>query len=285
MFSVPDANVVDNRAILWSVMHDCCHCIYFALPTSYHPQEVILNLPCENALWQATNATDWYQVLRRSSPYGTTQSSRLTGMSIPKMVAYLSEPRVIPTSVPLSSFAHFVLVHIILKQLFQYCVGGKVPKPKIGVNDDEMDPQMFKHQFALHNWLNNWKNSPDSRIERGTNEPPFIQNCAVLETSCGVRYSFSSIVGPFYWLGQVAMLAYQENLPPFEYASPNNKKVEVRFSLVKRWLRHIRAFLKIHDEAPTLFWDELMQLRLHSWQQQDLEEMEEGLLEFFPDSS
>lgn len=81
------------------------------------------------------------------------------------------------------------------------------------------------------------------------------------------------------------MLAYQENLPPFEYGSSNNKKVEVRFSLVKRWLRHIRAFLKIHDEAPTLFWDELMQLRLQSWQQEDSEEGEEGLLEFFSELS
>ncbi|KXN90128.1 Zinc finger protein klf1 [Leucoagaricus sp. SymC.cos] len=257
-----------KRAILWSFMHDCCHCIYFALPSSYHPQEVILNLPCEDALWQATSAADWYMVLQRSSPYGTTQSSRLTGMNIPKMVAYLSETRTIPTAVPLNAMAHFVLIHITLKQLFQYCVGGKPPRAKTIGGDDEMDPQMFKLQFALHNWLHNWKHSPDSRIETGTGEPPFVQNLV-----------------PFYWLGQVAMLAYQENLPPFEYASPNNFKVEVRFRLVKRWLRHIRSFLKSHDEAPTLFWDELMQLRLQSWQQEDPEEGDEGLLEFFSELS
>ncbi|KAF5351903.1 hypothetical protein D9756_007476 [Leucocoprinus leucothites] len=258
---------ITKRAILWSYMHDCCHCIYFALPSSYHPQEVTLNLPCENALWQATTAADWYLVLQRSSPYGTTQSSRLTGMSIPKMVAYLSETRTIPSEAPLSAFAHFVLVHITLKQLFQYCVLGKPPKKTIG-GSDEMDPQMFKLQFAMHNWLHNWKNSPDSRIEKGSSEPPFIQNLV-----------------PFYWLGQVAMLAYQENLPPFEYGSPNNQKVEVRFRLVKRWLRHIRTFLKSHDEAPTLYWDELMQLRLQSWQQEDPEEGDEGLLEFFSELS
>lgn len=77
------------------------------------------------------------------------------------------------------------------------------------------------------------------------------------------------------------MLAYQENMPPFECGSPNNLKVEVRFRLVKRWLRHIRNFLKSHDEVPTLYWDELMQLRLQSWQQEDPEDADEGLLEFF----
>lgn len=159
-------------------MHDCCHCIYFALPSSYHPQEVTLCLPCEDELWQATTAADWYAVLQRSSPYGTTQSSRLTGMSIPKMAAYLSETRTIPTAVPVSAFGHFVLIHITLKHLFQYCVEGKPANVNaVGGGDDAMDPEMYKLQFAMHNWLHNWKHSPDSRIETGPGEPPFIQNC------------------------------------------------------------------------------------------------------------
>lgn len=157
-------------------MHDCCHCIYFALPSSYHSQEVTLGLPCENDLWQADTAADWYTVLQRPSPYGTTQASRLAGMCIPKMMAYLSETRTIPAAIPQSAFAHFVLIHIILKQLFLYCVGGKPPGAKPGAAD-EMDPEMFKLQFSLHNWLQNWRNSPDSRTEAGPGEPPFIQNC------------------------------------------------------------------------------------------------------------
>lgn len=82
------------------------------------------------------------------------------------------------------------------------------------------------------------------------------------------------------------MLAYQEGLPPFEYNSPNNVKVEVRFRLVKRWLRHIRNFLKSHDElVPTLYWDELVELRLQSWQQGDADGRDEGLLEFFSEAA
>lgn len=91
---------------------------------------------------------------------------------------------------------------------------------------------------------------------------------------------------PFYWLGQVALLAYQEGLPPFEHHSVNNLKVEARFRLVKQWLKHIRGFLKRGDEAPTLFWDELMKIRLQTWQlevEQDAAEDQDGVLSFFPE--
>ncbi len=81
------------------------------------------------------------------------------------------------------------------------------------------------------------------------------------------------------------MLAYQENLPPFEYNSLNNFKAETRYRLVKRWLRHIRSFLQSHDDDPTLYWDDLMKLRLHSFPQGlDAEDGDEGLLEFFPEA-
>jgi hypothetical protein len=90
---------------------------------------------------------------------------------------------------------------------------------------------------------------------------------------------------PFYWLAQVAMLAYQENLPPFVYNSPKNLNAEARYRLVKRWLRHIRGFLQNHDDDPTLYWDELMKLRLQSSHQSlDTEDGDEGLLEFFPEA-
>lgn len=91
---------------------------------------------------------------------------------------------------------------------------------------------------------------------------------------------------PFYWFGQVSLLAYQESLPPFERDSQNNISVEVRFRLVKQWLKHIRGFLKNQDQAPTLFWDELMKMRLQTWQQEMESEAvddQEGLLGFFPE--
>ncbi|XP_006460902.1 hypothetical protein AGABI2DRAFT_204206 [Agaricus bisporus var. bisporus H97] len=256
---------MEKRAILWSYMQDCCHRIYFSLPSSYHPHEMTLNLPCESFLWQATTAADWYDILQRPSPYGSTQASRLTGVSTPKMVAYLSEMRTIPAAVPLSDIAHFVLIHIFLKQLFEYCMREKPTVSDPAVEGEEMDLELLTLQLAMHNWLQNWKASRDSQTETRSSEPPMIQNLL-----------------PFYWLGQVAILAYQEGLPPFECNSRDNLNAEVRFRLLKRWLRHIRNFLKSRDEATTLYWDELMQLRLHSWPQEDSGEFgEESLLEFF----
>ena len=71
---------------------------------------------------------------------------------------------------------------------------------------------------------------------------------------------------PFYWIGQVALLAYQENHPPFEVGLEHNLKPEARFRMVKQWLKHIGGFLKRADDTPTLLWDELMTIRLQSWQ-------------------
>jgi len=69
---------------------------------------------------------------------------------------------------------------------------------------------------------------------------------------CFVGLSDKNAVLPFYWLGQVALLAYQEGLPPFQPNSPDNSRAELRFKLVKQWLKHIREFLKSNDEAPFL---------------------------------
>ena len=36
--------------------------------------------------------------------------------------------------------------------------------------------------------------------------------------------------------------------------------------MVKQWLKHIGGFLWTPDETPTLLWDEVMKIRLQSWQ-------------------
>jgi hypothetical protein len=94
---------------------------------------------------------------------------------------------------------------------------------------------------------------------------------------------FSSAL-PFYWLGQVTILARQEGLPPFN--SADNITGEIRFKLVKRWLRRIRAFLNEADGESTLFWDALMKIQLQTWQEYDTgggADDQDGLLAFFPD--
>ncbi|KAL0956223.1 hypothetical protein HGRIS_002379 [Hohenbuehelia grisea] len=260
-----------KRALLLSYLHDCCHCIYFALPPSYLPGEVELFLPCDEGLWRPNSASEWFMALQSSTPYGDP-TTRLVGQSMPKMLDLLSEPRMLEVSVPLNPFAHFVLVHAMLYQLFTVCVDSRLPKQTIVDNgshsEEHTNQQILRLQFALHNWLHNWVNSPESpKPESTPDEPPFI---------------FHAL--PFYWLGQVVMLAYQEGLPPFEHNSTNNLNVEVRFKMVKQWLKHIRGFLRRSDGSPTMFWDELMKIRLQTSRPEGREgEDQEGLLGFFPE--
>ncbi|PFH52062.1 hypothetical protein AMATHDRAFT_57836 [Amanita thiersii Skay4041] len=250
-------------------MHDCCHCIYFALPTSYHQHEIQLNLPCDNGLWQARCAADWFAVLQASSPYGPYQM-RLTGISFLKSLSYISTTRLLSAHISLNPFAHFVLVHSILRQLFHTCVEHQITGHSAEASDESVDQKVLELQYALHNWFQSWKHSPDApKNTVPHDEPPFIDN-----------------VLPFYWLGQIALLAHQESLPPFEFTTPNDLQVETRFRLVKHWLKHIRNFLKKGDGGATLFWDELMKIRLQTWQHEietDRLEEEDGLLGFFPE--
>lgn len=249
------------------------------MPSSYRPNEMAMYLPCEDALWKASTATEWFLALQRSSPYGSTQE-RLTGVSLPRVLAQLNQQRIPETWIPLNPFSHFVLIHAILRNLFTVCLESRLPisstscpQEPASTNDSNgevVDQEIMILQYALHNWLQSWLNSPD--LPRTTSveaEPPFICNAL-----------------PFYWLGQVSLLAYQEKYPPFELHSENNLKVEVRFRLVKQWLKHIRGFLKQTDQAPTLFWDELMRIRLRSWQAEiegGAGDDQDGLLGFFPD--
>lgn len=83
---------------------------------------------------------------------------------------------------------------------------------------------------------------------------------------------------PFYWLGQIAILAHQESLSPFECGT-GGLPPEARFRLIKHWLKHIRSFLKKGHQGATSLWDELMKIRLQTSQHEE----EQGLLEFFPE--
>ena len=268
-----------NRALLLSYLHDTVHCIYFAMPPSYLPNEMAMFLPCDDALWKASTATEWFLALQKLSPYGSVQE-RLMGVSMPRAIAEFNQQRTPETTIPLNPFAHFVLIHAILRNLFTVCLQSRLPvsatsSPQLHQSnadtvDEVVDQEIMTLQYALHNWLQSWLSGPElPQTTSAEAEPPFITNAL-----------------PFYWLGQVSLLAYQEKYPPFEMHSENNLKGEVRFRLVKQWLRHIRGFLKQTDQAPTLFWDELMRIRLQSWQA-DIEggggDDQDGLLGFFPD--
>ncbi|KAJ7718009.1 fungal-specific transcription factor domain-containing protein [Mycena maculata] len=258
-----------KRALLLSYLHDCCQSIYFGLPPSYVAGEInSLRLPCAEALWKAQSAQEWFSVLQ-ASPLNQSSTSLLTGLDYGTTLVSLVrvDPNFDPNSLRLSPFAHFILIHVILRDLFTTCT-ETIPLALNGPpRDDEDDQTMMAVQYALHHWLHSWRASRPDR-QYSSEEPPFIENAL-----------------PLYWLGQVAILARQEGLPPFD--SPQNAMGEMRFKMVKRWLRRIRSFLIEGDGESTLFWDELMRIQLQTWRlEYDTDggqDDQDGLLGFFPE--
>ncbi|KAJ7594671.1 hypothetical protein C8J56DRAFT_927340 [Mycena floridula] len=262
-------NEMIKRSICMNYLHDASHCIYFALTPSYDVSELVLNLPCDTQLWQAGSAAEWSKILHSPSKYGSIQS-RLTGPSMPYIVQSLWAAQALSHPIVMSPFALFVLTHTILQQMYSVCVDSRLPQGMrtTTITADAMEQQIFALQFALHNWLQCWNYSPDTPDINSVEEPAFLEHAL-----------------QFYWLAQISLVAYQEGLLPFEHNSASNLNMEVRFRLVKHWLKHIRAFLKTSNDAPTKFWDELMKIRLQAWQFEMANQPaeDEGLLAFFPE--
>jgi hypothetical protein len=251
-----------KRCLILSYLLDCCHTIYFALSPSYTVEEISLYLPCEDKLFDAPNAIAWLDLLNTPSPYGDF-SQRITGVRFRDAFDPMSQSQSLENPIKLSPFAHFTLQHSILRQLFTSCLSDRI----LSSSGIPMEAEVCRLQYSLHNWLKSWMASPDlPKVDPENEEPPFIQHSL-----------------QFYWLGQIALMAYQEDLPPFEPGSPNNVKSSCRFQLVKKWLKHIRRFLCRTDQAPTLLWDELMRIRLENAQEDREEEKDEGILSFWPD--
>ncbi|KAF5345367.1 hypothetical protein D9758_008500 [Tetrapyrgos nigripes] len=254
---------MSKRALLLSYLHDTCHCIYFALPPSYQPREVDVCLPCENKLWNAKTAPEWWAVLQEESAYGAYHI-RLMGQSLVHMIDLVSQPRELTTPAILSPLAHFVLIHSILRHLFTICSETRLRPADNNtlINSEFVEQQLIGIEFALNNWFLSWMKCPEKVKAKKDEEPPFMQHAL-----------------PFYWLGWVTVMAHRENLPPFENAE--NIRGDKRFPQVKKWLRHIRDFLKKSEETSTLLWNELKKIGLQNWAEDD----PDGLLGFFPEGA
>jgi len=165
-----------HRALLLSYLHDCCHCIYFALPPSYQPREVNVFLPCENKLWNAKTANEWWAILQEESPYGYSHT-RLVGQNLLQMVDLISETRVLTSPIALSPFAHFILAHSILRHLFTICSESRLQQnDAIVANSETIEQQIYVIEFALHNWFRSWTECPEKIKPKNDEEPPFMQN-------------------------------------------------------------------------------------------------------------
>ena len=80
----------------------------------------------------------------------------------------------------MNPFSHFILIHSILRHLFITCVEGRMANSAAAGSsgeDEIVRQEIFSLQYALHNWLQNWLNSPElPQVNDSHDEPSFVHN-------------------------------------------------------------------------------------------------------------
>jgi hypothetical protein len=272
-----------SSAIMLSLVHDCCHLIFFGIPALFSASEFDLNLPTDCDIWSAATADEWWTTQHHPSVYGWPEL-RVHGYPMQKALQALADSRRLDSltaKARINPLAHWVLIHAVLRNLFALAPdvahadrggfypawgaagAGTVSASSTSYNAAGTDEDALRVQYVLHNWLESWLRTPESQEWRDGRELSFM--CDAL---------------PFYWLGQVSLLALQERVPPF---TPGSRLTpDGRFRLVKHWLRHVRAFLRRGSHEPTVLWNEMMKIRLQGIDADGrTPDDEDGLLGFF----
>ncbi|KAJ6614784.1 hypothetical protein B0H10DRAFT_2043365 [Mycena sp. CBHHK59/15] len=207
-----------KRALLLSYFHDCCHCMYSASPPSFSPAELDVHLPCDDALWQAASATEWFDIAHTPSPYGIG-IERIYGVSMQYALTTLGQGEKSSIRLSLNPFALFILIHTILRNISVSQAESRAP-PVGGwscfamVSSVVPDDFTFITQLVLDNWLHLWLNSPDAKPQDSAKEPPFVYNSL-----------------PFYWLAQVSLWENVET------------RTDAKTQLVNGWVGQVRSLL------------------------------------------
>ena len=176
----------------------------------------------------------------------------------------------------ISPLAHFVLIHAITVKVHLLGV-PKASSPHLGVPTDmaqviasckEVRDRVVYIQNALEMWLKSWYLCPDVIEYKDPNQVPFLHNSM-----------------PFYWVGQVSLMAFVKGFPPFGLTSP--LKGDDKYRLMKEWFKMIKVFMKGGQQDATIFLDELMKIRLRNWQAEmqgnGTADDQDGVLGFFPE--
>lgn len=190
------------------------------------PSELELNLPCDDGMWRAQSAREWYHLQRTPSPYGSG-IPRILGMSMKMALEALREPTSAAIPFNVNPFSSFVLIHAILRDIFDSahpsgdlsCLGPSTTR--IGTNTIDC---------ALQNWQRLWQVCPDApQLEQYHLMVPFVYNPT-----------------PFYWLARFAEQAKQTGeIAVSRSGSPLSRvDEEARFRSVKAWLNQINNTLR-----------------------------------------
>ncbi|KAI0314449.1 fungal-specific transcription factor domain-containing protein [Amylostereum chailletii] len=149
-----------KRTILLVYCHDHSHRIFFGLPTSFTPEEMVLALPCEEALWTAKSPFAWSQLLLAESAYGGIPRRILGVPMLHGMAALGLEGGAMDSAEPLkdvgivSPFGHFVLMHALIGELVRRCASSESPLVKAKRREEaghppEQEEEVDEHVFAM----------------------------------------------------------------------------------------------------------------------------------------
>ena len=177
----------------------------------------------------------------------------------------------------ISPFAHFVIIHAIGVKVHLLGV-PKANSPHVNAPTDmaqviasckEVRDRVVYIQNALELWLKSWRLCPDAKELKDTSQLPFLHNPM-----------------PFYWVGQVSLMAFVKGFPPFGLSSP--LKGDDKYRLMKEWFKMIKVFMRNGQQDATVFLDELMKIRLRNWQAEmqgnaAATDDQDGVLGFFPE--
>lgn len=261
-----------HRSLVLAYLHDCSHCVFSSSLPSLQAADVDLVLPCDELLWEAPSAVEWYARLNEPGVYGHVYT-RLPGVPLQNALRALGAAQVgvggqhhpsIPTTTPtermgtadvppelkhLNRFALFVLVHGILRNLY---MPTSLQVPSTACDAVRRNASHVGFGFLLHNWMRAWDASPAS------------------STSEQIPFAYDAL--PFYWLAQVSLFAAR--LPPeetmgsldpadtFNVSGTNGFLGGVRFYIMKEWLGRIRWLLRAGTPFGTAdLWKALLAVR------------------------
>jgi len=176
-----------------------------------------------------------------------------------------------------SPFAHFVLIHAITVKVHLLGV-PKANSPHTNAPTDmaqviasckDVRDRVMYIQNALEMWLKSWRLCPDVIEYKDLDRVPFLHNSM-----------------PFYWVGQVSLMAFVKGFPPFGLSSP--LKGDEKYRLMREWIKMIKVFMRSGQQDAAIFLDELMKIRLRNWQAEmqgntTITDDQEGVLGFFPE--
>lgn len=214
-----------KRALLLAYVQDCSYCVHYSAQPAFLRSEFELGLPCDEGLWKAPNAREWFQLLRTPSPYGMGPS-RMLGVDMQSVLSSLRQPISMEIPYVINPFAAFVLIHSILRDVF-------TSSPRLTMT---AGGNILSTQCSLHNWHRIWTESPEAihPSQQQRQAIPFVHNAL-----------------PLYWLARFGEGAYENNnMLSFNTASrsgngggiPSN--VEDRYRVVKNWSHQINSTLR-----------------------------------------